>query len=171
MNKSVVMYLLEDSDLTSMDFSETDEYLFIGWTLTPDENEFVTKVPSEPVKLYAKWRAKDDLLPFKISEDLSNVIFTFRPKDYNYCPDVINSVHLMSSFIADGWNCHDVNKLTKDTDGNYSITLSMSDVYNGGTFKFRVNEQNWFGAGELKYNLPSVYSSGQYNDFNLVFPE
>jgi uncharacterized repeat protein (TIGR02543 family) len=172
MDESVEMYLLEDSDLTSMDFPETDEYLFIGCTLTPNGNEFVTKVPSEPVKLYAKWRAKDDILPFKFSEDYSEVIFTFRPKDYNYCPDVINSVHLMSSFTEAGWGNFDVvNKLTKDTDGNYSITLSMSDVNNGGTFKFRVNEQNWFGAGELKYNLPSEYSSGQHNDFKLVFPE
>ncbi|MEE0879631.1 MAG: CotH kinase family protein [Treponemataceae bacterium] len=175
MNESGVMYLLEESDLTSMDLPETDEYLCIGWTLTPGGNEFVTKVPSEERILYAKWMLKDDLLPFKISEDLSKVTFTFRPNDYNNyngCLTDIQSVHLMAEFTDGGWECHDVNKLTKDTDGNYSITLNTNDIYDKWpTFKFMVNEKDWFGAGELKYNLPNEYSSGEYYDFNLVLPE
>ena len=174
-NESVVMYLLEESDLTGMDLPETDEYLCIGWTLDPYGEEFVTKVPSEPVTLYAKWMAKDDLLPYKFSEDYSEVTFIFRPNDYNNynsCLTDIQSVHLMAEFTDGRWECHDVNKLTKDTDGNYSITLNTNDIYDKWpTFKFMVNEKDWFGAGELKYNLPNEYSSGEYYDFNLVFPE
>lgn len=176
MNESGVMYLLEESDLPSMDLPETDEYLCIGWTLDPYGEDFVTKVPSEPVKLYAKWMEKDDLLPFKISEDLSKVTFTFRPNDYNNyngCLTDIQSVHLMAEFTDGGWeNCYEVNKLTKDSDGNYSITLNLNDLKNKWpSFKFMVNEQNWFGGNELSYRLPSNYLSGEYNDFKLVFPE
>ena len=172
---SRVFYLLEESNIPEIDVPESDDYICIGWTEIPNGSDFVTKVPSEPVILYAKWISKDDLLPFKISEDLSKVTFTFRPNDYNNyngCLTDIQSVHLMAEFTDGGWECHDVNKLTKDTDGNYSITLNTNDIYDKWpTFKFMVNEKDWFGAGELKYNLPSKYSKGEHYDFNLVLPE
>ncbi len=34
---------------------ERDGYVFMGWTLTKDGNDFVTVVPSEDTTLYAKW--------------------------------------------------------------------------------------------------------------------
>ena len=171
MDESVTYYLegIETSFLATGD----EDYICIGWTLTPNGTDFVTKVPSEPVILYAKWMPKEDLLPYKFSEDYSEVTFIFRPNDYNYLPDVINSVHLMSEFTETAkWTAADVNKLTKDSFGNYSITLNTNDIYDKWpTFKFIVNKNNWFGAGEFKYNLPSVYSSGENKDFNLVLPE
>lgn len=34
---------------------ERDGYVFMGWTVTKDGNDFVTVVPSEETELYAKW--------------------------------------------------------------------------------------------------------------------
>ena len=106
------------------------------------------------------------LLPFEFNDDLGEVTFTFRPSNYNNCPTDINSVHLVSSFTDGGWDCTDVNKLTKNSDGNYSITYKYNQLHgNETTFKFRVNTDNWFGAGELKYPIPSKNKSGEYKDF------
>ena len=171
---SRVFYFLEESNIAEVVIPEPDDYICIGWTETPNGNDFVTKVPSEPVTFYAKWMSKDDLLPFKISEDFSKVTFTFRPNDYNNyggCLTDIQSVHLMAEFTGN-WEFHDMNKLKKDSDGNYSIILNSNDVYNKWpAFKFMVNEKDWFGAGDFKYSLPSKYSIGEHYDFNLVLPE
>ena len=108
------------------------------------------------------------LLPFEFNDDLGEVTFTFRPSNYNNCPTDIYSVHLVSSFTDGGWDCTDVNKLTKNSDGNYSITYKYNQLHgNETTFKFRVNTDNWFGAGELKYPIPSKNKSGEYNDFRI----
>lgn len=153
---------------------EINNKLFTGWGYDEYGNYADSLNPGVPGfhgTLYAVWLDLSKL-PYYFSEDLSNVTFIFRPNDYYVNPSEINSVHLMSDFTEARWDyCSEVNKLTNDTGGNYSITLSMSDVYNGGTFKFRVNENNWFGGDELIYRLPSNYISGEHNDFKLVFPE
>ncbi|MEE0877723.1 MAG: InlB B-repeat-containing protein [Treponemataceae bacterium] len=118
------------------------------------------------------YRKFDELLPYKFNEDYSKVTFTFRPADYNNLPNNISSVHLMSNFTEGGWDPADVNKLTKSSDGNYSITLNTTDIYNmWPTFKFIVNEVNWFGGIEFKYNLPSENIEGENADFKVIFPE
>lgn len=179
MNESGVMYLLEDSDLPSMDLPETDEYLCIGWTLDPYGEDFVTKVPSEPVILYAKWIAKDELvLPYEFSEDLSKITFIFRPNDYNVSlSSTVNyDVYLMSSFtLPDGWPesaCSDHNRLIKDSEGNYRITIDSTDVYyNWPGFQFCVNGQ-WCGPKNYNQFLTNESIIGDSKDnFAVLFPE
>ena len=159
MNEFGVMYLLEDSDLPSMDLPETDEYLCIGWTLDPYGEDFVTKVPSEPVILYAKWIAKDELvLPYEFSEDLSKITFIFRPNDYNVSlSSTVNyDVYLMSEFTT--WNdsnCSLSNQLTKDSDGNYRITMNSTDVYKRWHgFQFYV-KGSWLGVKQYNQIITS----------------
>ena len=152
---------------------EINNKLFTGWAY--DEDGYYVTDNLDPnffafdETLYAVW-LDPSVLPYYFNMD--TVTFVFRPDDYYVNPSEIYSVHLMSGFTEAGWgNFYDVNKLTKDTDGNYSITLSMSDVNNGGTFKFRVNEEIWFGGNELRHRFPSKYLSGENKDFKLVFPE
>ena len=46
---------LEGYKAFSVNNPERDGYVFMGWTLTKDGNDFVTVVPSEDTTLYAKW--------------------------------------------------------------------------------------------------------------------
>lgn len=46
---------LEGYKAFSVNDPERDGYVFMGWTLTKDGNDFVTVVPSEETELYAKW--------------------------------------------------------------------------------------------------------------------
>lgn len=46
---------LEGYKAFSVNDPERDGYVFMGWTLTKDGNDFVTVVPSEDTTLYAKW--------------------------------------------------------------------------------------------------------------------
>ena len=152
---------------------EIDDKIFTGWAYDQDgiyiaDRLYLDKLEDDT--LYAVW-LDPSKLPYYFNKD--NVTFIFRPNDYYVNSSEINSVHLMSDFTEARWDYFsEVNKLTKDTDGNYSITLNTNDIYGKSpTFKFRVNEDGWFGGDELRYRLPSKYLSGQYNDFKLVFPE
>ena len=172
--KQMIPEYLQIADFTNGILpEEIENNLFTGWAYDQDgiyiaDRLYLDKLEGDT--LYAVW-LDSSKLPYYFNMD--NVTFVFRPNDYNVDPSEINSVHLMSEFTTAGWgNFDEVNKLTEDTDGNYSITLNLNDLKNKWpSFKFMVNEQNWFGGNELSYRLPSNYLSGEYNDFKLVFPE
>lgn len=175
--KQMIPEYLQIADFTNGILpEEIENNLFTGWAYDQDgvyvADSLDPGFPEFDDTLYAVW-LDPSILPYYFSEDLSKVTFVFRPNDYYVVPSEINSVHLMSEFTTAGWgNFYDVNKLTEETDGNYSITLNLNDLKNKWpTFKFMVNEQNWFGGNELSYRLPSKYLSGEYYDFKLVFPE
>lgn len=173
--KQMIPEYLQIADFTNGILpEEIENKLFTGWAYD-EYGDYVADsldpwFPEFDGTLYAVW-LDPSILPYYFNMD--NVTFVFRPNDYYAVPSEINSVHLMSEFTTAGWgNFYDVNKLTRETDGNYSITLNLNDLKNKWpTFKFMVNEQNWFGGNELSYRLPSKYLSGEYNDFKLVFPE
>ena len=170
-------YLLEELDIAELGVSSFDDYVFLGWTFTPNGTDFVTKVPSSPVTLYAKWLSKDELvLPYEFSEDLSKITFIFRPSDYNVSlsSSTNYNVYLMSSFtLPDGWpesNCSEHNRLIKGNDGNYRLTLNTSEVYNNWHgFQFFVKGVQWCGVKQYK----QIVTSENFEDdcFMVLFPE
>ena len=173
----VEYYLLEEFDIAELGVPGSDDHVCIGWTLTPDGNDFVTKVPSEPVTLYAKWISKDEIvLPYEFSEDLSKITFIFRPSDYNVSlsSSTNYNVYLMSSFtLPDGWPesaCSEYNRLTKGNDGNYRLTVNTSDVYySWHGFQFCVKGVQWCGVKEYTQNFVFENIADDGASFMVVF--
>ena len=176
----VEYYLFEEFDIAELGVPETEDYLCIGWTLTPDGNDFVTKVPSEPVTLYAKWISKDEIvLPYEFSEDFSKITFIFRPSDYNVSlsSSTNYNVYLMSSFtLPEGWPesaCSEDNRLVKGNDGIYRLTIDSIDVYhNWHGFQFCVKGVQWCGPNQYNQIITPENIGGDNNDcFMVTFPE
>ena len=58
----------------SVNDPERDGYVFMGWTLTRDGDDFVTKVPSEEITVYAKWELPKECTLTLKSEPYSTFI-------------------------------------------------------------------------------------------------
>ena len=153
---TVQKYVKEDDSISGIFAPEKSGYIFKGWTLEKDGSN-TTSSPTE--KVYAKWEQSGESVPvYYYSEDESQITFIFRPADFgfNWNIDADYKVRLMSQ--ATSWKYNEYYHLTKNEDGNYSITLNYRDIYEGFSiwqgFKFFVKDSDkWLGPKEYKLML------------------
>ena len=153
---TVQKYVKEDDSISGIFAPEKSGYIFKGWTLEKDGRN-TTSSPTE--KVYAKWEQSGESVPvYYYSEDESQITFIFRPADFgfNWNIDADYKVRLMSQ--ATSWKYNEYYHLTKNEDGNYSITLNYRDIYEGFSiwqgFKFFVKDSDkWLGPKEYKLML------------------
>ena len=153
---SINIYFKEDGNIGNDYIPYREGYVFAGWTLTADKDDYVDTVGDKGITVYAKWISKSEIKPlYEYSQDNTKVTFIFRPTDfgYNWSSSANYTVRLMSS--PTGWNYNNDYHFTKQDDGTYTITLNYSEIRDdfGGWagFKFYVKEtDDWLGPN--KYN-------------------
>lgn len=149
-------YVMEGGNIGNDYIPYKEGYVFAGWTLTADKDDYVDTVGDKGITVYAKWISKSEIKPlYEYSQDNTKVTFILRPADFGYnWPSSANyTVRLMSS--ATGWSYNNDYHFTKQDDGSYTITLNYSEIQEGfrgwAGFKFYVKEtDDWFGPN--KYN-------------------
>lgn len=143
-----------------------DGYIFLGWTYTPNGNDYVNLddyIPaSKTTTVYAKWIPESEIKPiYEYSSDNSQITFTFVPSyfGYDWDSDEFHEVQLMSEAV--GWDPKEKRLMTKDSNGNYTVTTDYNGVayqnyrYYPG-FKFYVYEDDvWLGPNQYKLPLSS----------------
>ena len=153
---SISKYVMEDGNIGNDYIPYKEGYVFAGWTLTADKDDYVDTVGDKGITVYAKWVSKSEIKPlYEYSQDNTEVTFIFRPTDfgYNWSSSANYTVRLMSE--ATGWSDNGNYYLTKQDDGTYTITLKYSEIeerfgWRPG-FKFYVKETDkWLGPN--KYN-------------------
>ena len=153
---SISKYVMEGGNIGNDYIPYKEGYVFAGWTLTADKDDYVDTVGDKGITVYAKWVSKSEIKPlYEYSQDNTKVTFIFRPADFGYnWPSSANyTVRLMSE--ATGWSDNGNYYLTKQDDGTYTITLKYSEIeerfgWRPG-FKFYVKETDkWLGPN--KYN-------------------
>ena len=141
-------------------------YHFVGWTYTPNGNDYVKLDDNIPAgvttTVYAKWIPESEVKPlYEYSSDNSQITFTFVPSyfGYDWDSDEFHEVQLMSEAV--GWDPSEKRLMTKDSDGNYTVTTDYNGVayqkyaYYVG-FKFYVYEDDaWLGPNQYKLPLSS----------------
>ena len=153
---SISKYVMEGENIGNDYIPYKEGYVFAGWTLTADKDDYVDTVGDKDITLYAKWVSQDEAKPlYEYSQDNTKVTFIFRPTDFGYnWPSSANyTVRLMSE--ATGWSDNGNYYLTKQDDGTYTITLKYSEIEERfgwwPGFKFYVKETDkWLGPN--KYN-------------------
>ena len=153
---SINKYVMEGGNIGNDYIPYKEGFVFAGWTLTADKDDYVDTVGDKGITLYAKWVSQDEAKPlYEYSQDNTKVTFIFRPTDFGYnWPSSANyTVRLMSE--ATGWRDNGNYYLTKQDDGTYTITLKYSEIEEGfgwwPGFKFYVKETDkWLGPN--KYN-------------------
>ena len=110
-------------------------YSFLGWTKTPDGDDFVTIV-YEDMTVYAKWQ--DSLKLFEQGDCLGDFSVIYDAETDSYFYDINNPLPL---------------SLTYEGNGIYSLTFTYKDYMNGwgsaaGTCAFKIRT-----GGD--WNLPS----------------
>ena len=149
-------YVMEGGNIGNDYIPYREGYVFAGWTLTADKDDYVDTVGDKDITVYAKWISKSEIkLLYEYSQDNTKVTFILRPADFGYnWPSSANyTVRLMSS--ATGWSYNNDYHFTKQDDGSYTITLNYSEIQEGfrgwAGFKFYVKEtDDWLGPN--KYN-------------------
>lgn len=141
-----------------------DGYTFLGWTYTPNGNDYVNLddyIPtSKTTTVYAKWIPESEVKPlYEYSSDNSQITFTFVPSyfGYDWDSDEFHEVQLMSEAV--GWDPSEKRLMEKDSDGNYTVTVPYNAVayklyekWSG--FKFYVFEDDaWLGPNQYKLPL------------------
>lgn len=153
---SISKYVMEGENIGNDYIPYKEGYVFAGWTLTADKDDYVDTVGDKGITVYAKWLSEDEIKPlYEYNQDNTKVTFIFRPTDFGYnWPSSANYiVRLMSE--ATGWSDNGNYYLTKQDDGTYTITLKYSEIeerfgWRPG-FKFYVKETDkWLGPN--KYN-------------------
>lgn len=153
---SISKYVMEGENIGNDYIPYKEGYVFAGWTLTADKDDYVDTVGDKGITVYAKWLSEDEIKPlYEYNQDNTKVTFIFRPTDFGYnWPSSANyTVRLMSE--ATGWSDNGNYYLTKQDDGTYTITLKYSEIeerfgWRPG-FKFYVKETDkWLGPN--KYN-------------------
>lgn len=141
-----------------------DGYIFAGWTYTPNGNDYVNLDDYIPAgvttTVYAKWIPESEVKPlYEYSSDNSQITFTFVPSyfGYDWDSDEFHEVQLMSEAV--GWDPKEKRLMTKDSNGNYTVTTDYNGVANQGYtyyagFKFYVYEDDaWLGPNQYKLPL------------------
>lgn len=141
-----------------------DGYTFLGWTYTPNGNDYVNLNDYIPAgvttTVYAKWIPESEVKPlYEYSSDNSQITFTFVPSyfGYDWDSDEFHEVQLLSD--ATTWAPDERYFMTKDEDGIYTITFDyVNSVYlgfkNWPGFKFLVIEEDiMLGPNEYKISL------------------
>ena len=154
-----------------------DGYIFLGWTYTPNGNDYVNLDDYIPARVtttvYAKWIPESEIKPiYEYSSDNSQITFTFVPSyfGYDWDSDEFHEVQLMSEAV--GWDPSEKRLMTKDSDGNYTVTVpynaaayKLYEKWSG--FKFYVFEDKvYLGPTQCKISSYDVISFGDPN-FNL----
>ena len=154
-----------------------DGYTFLGWTYTPNGNDYVNLddyIPtSKTTTVYAKWIPESEVKPlYEYSSDNSQITFTFVPSyfGYDWDSDEFHEVQLMSEAV--GWDPSEKRLMEKDGDGNYTVTVpynaaayKLYEKWSG--FKFYVFEDSvYLGPTQCKISSYDVITMGDPN-FNL----
>lgn len=151
-----------------------DGYIFAGWTYTPNGNDYVDLDDNIPTRVtttvYAKWIPESEVKPlYEYSSDNSQITFTFVPSyfGYDWDSDEFHEVQLMSEAV--GWDPKEKRLMTKDSNGNYTVTVP----YNAATyklyekwsgFKFYVFEDKvYLGPTQCKISSYDVINMGDPN--------
>lgn len=154
-----------------------DGYIFLGWTYTPNGNDYVDLDDNIPARVtttvYAKWIPESEIKPiYEYSSDNSQITFTFVPSyfGYDWDSDEFHEVQLMSEAV--GWDPSEKRLMEKDSDGNYTVTVpynaaayKLYEKWSG--FKFYVFEDKvYLGPTQCKISSYDVINMGDPN-FNL----
>ena len=154
-----------------------DGYIFLGWTYTPNGNDYVDLDDNIPARVtttvYAKWIPESEVKPlYEYSSDNSQITFTFVPSyfGYDWDSDEFHEVQLMSEAV--GWEPSEKRLMEKDSDGNYTVTVpynaaayKLYEKWSG--FKFYVFEDEaYLGPTQCKISSYDVINMGDPN-FNL----
>lgn len=154
-----------------------DGYTFLGWTYTPNGNDYVNLGDYIPAgvttTVYAKWIPESEVKPlYEYSSDNSQITFTFVPSyfGYDWDSDEFHEVQLMSEAV--GWDPSEKRLMEKDSDGNYTVTVpynaaayKLYEKWSG--FKFYVFEDKaYLGPTQCKISSYDVITMGDPN-FNL----
>ena len=154
-----------------------DGYTFLGWTYTPNGNDYVNLDDYIPAgvttTVYAKWIPESEVKPlYEYSSDNSQITFTFVPSyfGYDWDSDEFHEVQLMSEAV--GWDPKEKRLMEKDSDGNYTVTVpynaaayKLYEKWSG--FKFYVFEDDvYLGPTQCKISSYDVINMGDPN-FNL----
>ena len=154
-----------------------DGYIFVGWTYTPNGNDYVNLDDYIPAgvttTVYAKWIPESEVKPlYEYSSDNSQITFTFVPSyfGYDWDSDEFHEVQLMSEAV--GWDPKEKRLMEKDSDGNYTVTVpynaaayKLYEKWSG--FKFYVFEDEaYLGPTQCKISSYDVINMGDPN-FNL----
>ena len=143
---------LEGYKAFSVNDPERDGYVFMGWTLTKDGNDFVTVVPSEDTTLYAKWEL---------------------PKE---CVLTINAGEYSQLFDRDG------NSLGREVNLTFTSGMTLEGVLSNNNidFDFMVNEfeipdTTFEGlkdseGNEYSYNIANHISDKKLVDSITLYP-
>lgn len=172
---SINKYVMEGGNIGNDYIPYKEGYVFAGWTLTADKDDYVDTVGDKGITVYAKWVSKSEIKPlYEYSQDNTKVTFIFRPADFGYnWPSSANyTVRLMSK--PTGWKYNNDYHFTKQDDGTYTITLNYSEIQEGfggwAGFKFYVKEtDDWLGPNEYKAVIAPEQIYGNEDDPNFRF--
>ena len=163
---------------------EVEDYLFVGWSFTKDGDDFVDSLKGgTTTTIYAKWMSYEDMakiLPYYYNEDKTQVTFIFRPADFglNWKASDNYTVKLLCDITKyDTGNNNENFVLSKNSDGNYTVTFNYNDIADGffywQGFQFCV-EDKWYGLPEYIYSIPeetTMKGEGDNGSFKLqLFP-
>ena len=150
-------------------------YVFNGWTLSQDGEDYVTIMPySGNKKYWAKWIPENPSKPsdpsnptpkplYEYSVDNTQITFTFVPSDFGFDWDIKENHKVQLMADCSKWAYDENYLMLKDKDGNYVITVNNTiDVYlgfkNWPGFKFCIFDEDdgiWVGPNEYIISLPS----------------
>ena len=167
-------------------------YVFNGWTLSQDGEDYVTVMPySGTIKYWAKWIPEnsgnqsdsnnpDNSTPkplYEYSEDNTQITFTFVPSDFGFDWDIKENHNVQLMADCSKWAYDENYLMLKDKDGNYVITVDNAiDVYlgfkNWPGFKFCIFDEGdeiWVGPNEYIVSLPEdkIITGSNPNDPNF----
>ena len=166
-------------------------YIFNGWTLSQDGEDYVTVMPySGAIKYWAKWIPEnsgnqsdsnnpDNSTPkplYEYSEDNTQITFTFVPSDFGFDWDIKENHNVQLMADCSKWAYDENYLMLKDKDGNYVITVDNAiDVYlgfkNWPGFKFCIYDEEviWVGPNEYIVSLPEdkIITGSDPNDPNF----
>ena len=146
-------------------------YIFNGWTLSQDGEDYVTVMPySGAIKYWAKWIPENPSKPsdpsnptpkplYEYSVDNTQITFTFVPSDFG-CDWGIKENHKVQVMIEScDWLEDEDFLMTKDKDGNYSLTIDYDyalyeDLKKYSGFNFYIYEdKTWLTIEDYKKEL------------------
>ena len=166
-------------------------YIFNGWTLSQDGEDYVTVMPySGAIKYWAKWIPEnsgnqsdsnnpDNSTPkplYEYSVDNTQITFTFVPSDFGFDWDIDDDHDVQLMADCSKWEYNEEYLMTKDEYGNYTITVDNDiDVYlgfkNWPGFKFCIYDEEviWVGPNEYIVSLPEdkIITGSNPNDPNF----
>lgn len=146
-------------------------YIFNGWTLSQDGEDYVTVMPySGAIKYWAKWIPENPSKPsdpsnptpkplYEYSVDNTQITFTFVPSDFGFDWDIKENHKVQVMIESCDWLEDEDFLMTKDKDGNYSLTIDYDyalyeDLKKYSGFNFYICEdKTWLTIEDYKKEL------------------